>query len=268
MTDVLSSNKPGNKPLSGLQILVTRPEHQARSLIQLLGQQGADVFHQAAIRIEAEFNDSQKELLETLEQYDLLIFISKNAVHYGLSLFNTVDGLNKNRPLAAIGKATAQALTDHGFTNIICPDDGFDSEALLNTPAFLTPQINNKKILIIRGGAGREHLKETLEQRQATISYLDVYRRTPAKLELATETFKTLDIITVSSQQGLENLLSMLDNDTVNLLLEKKLITPGDRCSQKAKELGFKQIETAENATDNAMLNCIINTITGQPQQT
>lgn len=265
MTDAFSVSAPLDrmidKPLSGLSILVTRPVHQAASLIQLLQQQGAAVLHQPAIAIEATSNDTQSQIIGSLEQYNWIIFISKNSVEYGLKLISNSTHIAKSQAIAAIGKATRQALSLYGFTDITSPDSGYDSEALLESSAFSAPQIKARKVLIIRGGQGREYLKEGLESRGANVTYLDVYRRQPAKLILTPADFAKLDIITVSSQQGLEYLVSILDKQTLNHIHDKLLITPAERCSQKARELGFKQVEAAANATDNAMLKRIIDNV-------
>ena len=250
-----------NNTLHKLSILVTRPAQQAEPLIAKLEQQGALVFHQPTIDIEAHKVKTQQTIIENIQTYDWLIFISKNAVEYGLRLIEDTHKLKNTHNIAAIGKATFQALSDRGFTSITSPASGFDSEALLNLTAFAANNIENKKILIIRGGEGREHLKNELSIRNASVTYLDVYCRKPAKPILSKQVFNKIDVITISSQQGLENLYTMLNVITDKSFLDKILVVPSQRCYNKAVELGFKQIESAANATDDAMLNCIIDTI-------
>lgn len=261
MTDAPAKIETNHKPLTGLRVLVTRPLKQAESLIAKLQLQGALVSHQPAILIDAVLSADQTPIIDSINQYDRIIFISKNAVEYGLTLIAKTRMLSNSFPLAAIGKVTRDTLIDDGFTNVYCPDEGFDSEALLASSEFSAANIQNKKILIVRGGAGREHLKEHLQARQANVTYLDVYQRQPAELVLSAADFSTLDVITISSQQGLENLVAMLDAGTLALLQTKRLISPSQRCSDRASQLGFKQIETAANATDDAMLNCIVDII-------
>ncbi|MDH5425349.1 MAG: uroporphyrinogen-III synthase [Gammaproteobacteria bacterium] len=265
MTDAFTQSAPLKQPrsqaLSGLSVLVTRPKHQAGSLVQLLEQAGARVLQQPTIAIEAACHDSQKPVIDALAQYNWLIFISKNAVEYGLALIAKHTQISAAQSIAAIGKATHLSLNQHGVGNVCSPDQGFNSEALLDSKAFSAAQINQQKILILRGGKGREHLKEVLESRGATVTYLDVYQRQAAPLLLRPDEFATLDIITVSSQQGLENLNSLLDTQTLEQIHDKLLITPAERCSQRARELGFIHVEAAANATDNAMLKCIIDNV-------
>ena len=261
MTDAVSTNTMTDRPLNGLSVLVTRPLNQASSLISQLQLQGANVLHQPAIAIEAAFDSAQLPLLQSINNYDLLIFISQNAVEHGLSLVSNYQTIDKSLQIAAIGQSTQQTLLVNGFDNVISPQAGFDSETLLATAALSAEQIKDKKVLIIRGGEGRELLKDALESRSANVDYLDVYRRQRAALVIDPTDLSSLDIITVSSQQGLENLLSMFDAVPKKQILDKILITPSKRCSERARELGFNQIETAANATDNAMLSCIVDKI-------
>lgn len=242
-----------NPPLSGLTVLVTRPEHQANDLIEQLESAGATVLHQPAIEIRG---IPHPVIAQAPEHYDVIIFISQNAVKFGLNSL-PVDSTIPSA-IAAIGKATSRALKAHGFNNILQPDSGFTSEDLLALPPFDSDQIANRSILIIRGGAGRETLKQVLEQRGAKVDYLDVYERHPAKPVISAEQIKASDCITVSSQQGLENLLALYDLTTRQQLFDKLLIVPSQRCQQKALEIGFSRVEIAANATDSAMLNCII----------
>lgn len=265
MTEAFSLNQTTDKALAGLSVLVTRPVNQAESLIQRLEQRGAKALHQPSIRIEPVFSEQQNRLINSISDVDWIIFISKNAVEFGLTLINNAQQSIQSSSLAAIGKATAAALKQHGYTDVISPEQGFDSEALLSSQAFSAAQIKNKKLLIVRGGQGREHLKEVLESRLATVNYLDVYSRETADLIINTTDITSLDVVTVSSQQGLENLVQMFDTDTRHQLFNNALISPSKRCSQKARELGFNRVETAENATDDAMLNCIIDNFTNSP---
>jgi len=245
---------PDNAALDQVTVLVTRPAGQADTLIKRLQQMGASVLHQPAIAIAAVTPPKS----HISSDYDWILFISKNAVLYGLQY---LDIKPENTQLAAIGKATQQALSEKGFSKVFCPEQGFTSEDLLSSDTFATDNIKNQSILIVRGGAGREHLKQQLQQRQAKVGYLDVYQRQIPELIITNEQILTANVITISSQQGLENLVEMLDPLTVKSMFDKLLIVPGVRCQQKATELGFKQVETAANATDDAMLNCIIDKI-------
>lgn len=247
--------------LSGRHILVTRPQHQATPLIQRLQQQGATVYHQPAINIEAAANLSSSAILQALAQNDIAIFISKNAVDFTLKQIQA-GNWPASLQIACIGQATARACESAGLAVTLLPAQGFDSEALLAMEAFSPKQIKAKKVVIFRGGEGREHLKDVLQSRQANVTYIDVYQRSPANLILKPAEFAILDTVLVSSAQGLENLLAILDQTSAAQLINKQLIVPSQRCYEIAKALGFHLIITADNASDEAMLASLLQTVT------
>ena len=63
------------------------------------------------------------------------------------------------------------------------------------------------------------------------------------------------DIITVSSNEGLQNLFDLAANSSD--LVRQPLIVPGERALALAKTLGFSNIHVAENATDRAFLEAL-----------
>ena len=65
---------------------------------------------------------------------DWVIFISPNAVQYGLELVRPL--LARGARAAAIGPSTARALDASGVNQPLRPDDGFDSESLLRLSVF------------------------------------------------------------------------------------------------------------------------------------
>ena len=48
-----------------------------------------------------------------------------------------------------------------GFANVIAPQDGFDSEAVIALPEFAADAVRGRKVLIFRGDGGRELLADT-----------------------------------------------------------------------------------------------------------
>jgi uroporphyrinogen-III synthase len=62
-----------------------------------------------------------------------------------------------------------------GVQNIISPQAGFDSEALIGELTAMP--LGGSRVLIVRGQGGREFLGETLRAHGAAVSYLECYRR-------------------------------------------------------------------------------------------
>ena len=88
--------------LRGVGVLVTRPEHQATPLCRLLEAEGACTFRLPAIEVRgiAERRPSS-DRWGPLERFDLIVFVSANAVRFGASLLEQRCDLS----LAAIGPA-------------------------------------------------------------------------------------------------------------------------------------------------------------------
>lgn len=201
------------------------------------------------------------------EQYQSIIFISSNAVENGLKYIKNAANFEKTL-ISAIGRRTAERLREAGINNIIQPDSGYNSESLLALNSFSENSIRNTHILIIRGEGGREFLADSLKARGAHVDYLQVYRRViPVAADpdpLITDwSAGKINIVTVTSNESLKNLYHMLEGKGLPLLLNTPLITPGERCSQLARQLGFtNDILQAASATDDDMIIQLKNWLT------
>ena len=162
--------------LAGKTVVVTRPLIQAQNILESLEVREAKIVHFPVISISVADNiGTAKQCFSNLSHYQIIIFISVNAVHYAMSIAQELDINFNHSTIAAVGPATKVALENYGCSVDIVPTTGFTSEALLNDPALQS--VVEKNILIVRGYGGREHLRETLESRNAHINYAEVYQR-------------------------------------------------------------------------------------------
>ena len=75
------------QPLRGRAVLVTRPIHQTDKLVGLINAAGGEAILFPALAIESPENPAPvRQLLAELARFDLAIFVSSNAVEYGLAL--------------------------------------------------------------------------------------------------------------------------------------------------------------------------------------
>ena len=239
--------------LKGAGILVTRPAHQAADLCELIESHGGRPLAFPALEICAP--SGPEAAAKVLAQpADLYIFISPNAVNFALHL------LDRNRlpvaaKLAAVGKATAQALLEAGFIVDLLPEERFDSEGLLALPEM--SQVAGRRIVIIRGEGGRPLLGDTLEARGAELVYAEVYRRCcpmSDPLPLLQRWKQDVDLVTATSSEILTNLVVMLGQVGWPLLSQAPLLVISERMREQAKRLGFKTILQAENAGNQAVV--------------
>jgi len=198
-------------------IVITRPKHQAEALRLKLEAEGANIILFPLLEIKLPDNITlAKQQLAQIEDYDLAIFTSANAVDYSLRLLdkaklqNKLQSTLKTLKVAAIGKKTAKLLEEKYAIKVdYFPSRGFNSEALLMMPEIKAYR-EDKNILILRGQDGREFLKEGLEAQGADVKYIDVYKRffPQENLNVLKQQFNKnqLDIILITSGTSLMNL--------------------------------------------------------------
>jgi uroporphyrinogen-III synthase len=248
-------------PLHGVGVLVTRPQQQAMPLCRLLETRGASTFRLAAIEIKplAE-RRALAARLGALEEFDLIIFSSSNAVRFGAMLLEQ----KRDLVLAAIGPATARALNQAGYRVAVQPNEGFDSEALLRHPKL--EHLAGNRILLIKGMNGRELLQQELTRRGAQVTVADVYRReraNPGSAELAALEAQfaagAIHVITATSVEIADHLLELATPTLRGDFERVHWVVPGVRVAQSLRERGLSgTLLQAASAEDQDLVAAII----------
>ena len=214
-----------------------------------------------------ELSDELVSLLTRINHYDMLIFISANAVNYCVALLKTlkIEPQDIKSKIAVIGKATNAAATAAGFHVAIQPASGFNSDALLKRAELQAKQIESKDILIVRGCGGLEQLPKELTQRGAEVAIAEVYKRriplhdiqiTRQQLSQSWAELAISDI-TVTSNESLQNLYDMLETPGRDEMLKTHLIVPSQRCARLAEQLGFQSFSIAQSAGNQHMMEAL-----------
>jgi len=239
--------RPGAAPLAGRGILVTRPAHQAQELSRQIGDAGGRAILFPVIEI-VDVDDLQPLLavIQRLEQFDLAIFISPNAVDKAMNLIASRGALPPGLKIAAVGQGSARELKRFGVGGVIAPQGRFDSEALLALPEL--SDVAGRRVVIFRGEGGRELLGDTLRARGAELTYAECYRRgrpsADAAALLRAWARGEVDAVTVTSGEGLHNLFDMLGKLGQQWLRKTPLFAPHARVAQAARELGIATVVT------------------------
>lgn len=248
-------------------MLVTRPAHQARRLCDLIQTSGGVAVPFPAVAIQPSQDPVAAEaVVARLDEFDIAIFVSANAVHRGVELIHRHrDELPPSLCLAAVGSGTARAL-EEAFNREpdIRPEGRFDSEGLLATAAL--QEVHGRAVVIFRGEGGRELLAETLRRRGARVEYAEVYRRVRPASDLgALQSGAKVDIITVTSAEGLENLFAMATNeDQRDWLRRRPLVMMSGRAVERAAELGVREVVIAAENSDQGLVAAIAAWAAGQ----
>ena len=233
--------------LAGRCIVITRPAHQAGSLAAKVREAGGEVILFPVIEIaDAENLQPFYALVDRLDEFDIAVFISPNAVSRAMRVIAERRALPAKLAVAAIGEATVRTLRTHGIATAIAPPKGFDSEALLALPALR--DVAGKRILIFRGQGGREVLGDTLRARGAHVEYAECYRRRIPNLDpaplLEAWAQERVHAIVVTSSEGLDNLFEMVGEAGEKRLLATPLFVPHPRIAEHARRCRVAQVVT------------------------
>lgn len=231
--------------LAGLRIAITRPAGQGETLADLIRAEGGSpvVFPVIEIRDVADVKPLAA-LIDRLDDFDMAVFISANAVNKALNLVQSRREWPAGLRVATIGKGSEQALERFGFVDIVAPTGRFDSEALLELAPLV--DVADRRVVIFRGEGGRELLGETLSARGAIVEYAECYRRVRPDADVA-PLLKLwargeLDGITVTSSEGLHNLYDMVGNLGQQWLRRTPMFAPHARIAASARALGMERV--------------------------
>ena len=245
--------------LSGLRILVTRPQDQAEPLCRLIEAAGGKAARFPLLEIQLSARAAEgAALLKRVSEWDWWIFVSANAVNQARAL-GALPPRGDTPRIAAIGRATADALAEAGVTVDLIPEPQSNSEGLLAMPAL--QDIAGRRILIVRGEGGRELLREQLGERGARVQCAELYRRAPvsADAETLVAGFRTgaFDILTATSGEAIAHLYSLVPPAERPRLTETPLVVISERLKKQAGSLGFRHVSMADTTSDPAVLQAL-----------
>lgn len=233
------------------RILVIRPSRQADQFIALLEQAGAQVCHTPVMSIEPIVDgQSIKNLILEVDNFDKAICVSGNAAELA------IEWLDRYWPMQpvgieffAVGQQTAQIL---GAADIaaLSPRGRQNSEALLALPEL--QDLSGQRVIVFRGRGGREILRDTLIERGARVDYCELYERVinPEQVLLAREQLQQTDCLVAHSGE----LLTALGEQSGEPGADTVVVVPSERVAEIARELGYRNIVSAENALPESML--------------
>lgn len=234
-----------DSPLKGMGVVVTRPAHQAQHLAHLIERAGGEAILFPVLEI-LDPDDLRpiSALIKRLDEFDVAIFISPNAVNKALNLIRAQRQLPPQLMIAAIGKGSKKALEHCGIRQVIAPEKQFDSEGLLALPRF--QDMRGKRVVIFRGEGGREMLGDTLTARGANLEYAECYRRSKPSIDTTPLLNRwargDVHAVTVTSGESLDNLFDLLGTLGQQWLKKTPLFVPHERIAQVAREMGLTRI--------------------------
>lgn len=249
--------------LGGVTVLVTRPERQAAVLAAMVVEHGGRALRLPLVDIEAAPVDAELAArLARAGRYDILIFVSVNAVEFGLDAVAQAGGsIAADVPAAAVGEATAEALKRRGVTRVTLPQGRSRSEELLECE--LLQEVAGRRILIFRGQDGRELLAGTLRRRGALVDYAPVYRRLVSKRDdsasvLAEWLRADRPVLVLTSEASARAFLEQLPGDLRGPALAAPVAVISDRVGRFCRDAGWRgPVCASATASDEALVRAL-----------
>lgn len=244
--------------LAGQTVLVTRPEHQAQQLCQLIEQAGGKAVLFPTLKIQWLSNDAALSCaVQQLSTADFAIFLSANAVIASACLIRQRwPVLPPQLRVIAIGKGTRSALIEHGLPVSVMPDDA-SSEGVLALPEL--QQLSRRAIIIFKGEGGRGVLTESFIARGAQVCEATCYRRVRPQTNISVllPEWKKMpvNIIIITSCESLENLFSLIPDH--KWLCSLRFIFMSVRVAARARQLGINNYTVAATASDAGILDAL-----------
>jgi uroporphyrinogen III methyltransferase/synthase len=248
------------RPLAGKRIVVTRARAQASALSARLRELGADVIEMPAIRIEPLDLAPLHRALETLHSYDWLVFTSQNAVEIFWSAMRNhrLDARSLGHArVAAIGRATADALLAHGVAADLVPPQ-FVAESLLEVMAARS-DVAGKRVLLPRAAAARDLLPRGLRAIGARVEEISIYRSVmdgDGAAQVATRLRKgEVDLTTLTSSSTAQFFVDAVGAEAARAA---PVASIGPIASEAARTLGLRVGVEAEEATIGGLVEAVV----------
>ncbi|MFG0265917.1 MAG: uroporphyrinogen-III C-methyltransferase [Rhodopirellula sp. JB055] len=247
------------RPLSGKNVLVTRPKDQAGQLARPLEELGANVIVQPAIEISPPDDWAEVDAaIERIDSFDSLVFTSRNGVKFFLERL-----LDQGRDLrclgglkiAVVGEATAEVLSAYHLRADWIPET-FDADALLEMLRQAEPPLQST--LIVRTQRGREVIADGLRASGATVREVVAYQnRDVPEMDAITRTKLNelpLDWITLTSPATARNVHRWL-GDSIG---DAKVAVISPLTAETVRELGWRVDAVAASATMQSLTQAIL----------
>ncbi|MGK9174458.1 uroporphyrinogen-III synthase [Yokenella regensburgei] len=245
-----------------MSILVTRPSPAGEILVSRLRALGLVAWSFPLI----EFSPG-RELhslagrLNALTANDMVFILSQHAVTFAQAHLKQAHTTWPADPdYFAIGRTSALALHKVSGIDVRYPLDREISEVLLQLPELQS--IEGKRALILRGNGGRELLGQTLQERGAIVEFCECYQRSMKYYDGAEEAMRWhtrgVTTLVVTSGEMLQQLFSLTPPwYRENWLLGCRLLVVSERLANLARELGWQDIQVADNAENDALIRAL-----------
>ena len=259
-----------SKPLFGRRVLVTRPRHQAESMVRKLESLGAvaSVMPAMEIREPTDFAPMDEALGGLRDrEWDWIAFSSANGVD---AFFNRLFSHDRDVrdlggvKIAAVGEKTAEALGKYHLQPDVIPSGSFSSESLAEQ---LEPFVAGKRVLLIGANVGKKTLGERLS-RMAIVRSVVAYEQVEI-VDKSHEAFAALrrgeiHFVTLMSANAAKAIVGAFDEvirGRVNRG-EIQIVVISDDTADAVRHANLDVAAIAERATEEGMISALVEWVT------
>ena len=234
-------------------VVLTRPQPDSERLSEALQNEGFQTRVMPIITIEA-IPTAEQAPAPSLSDDALCIFISANAVRFGLPQLGSALARDSDLTVIAVGNKTRDTLAAEGIQAQV--PVRADSEGLLAMPALSAP--DSRDVVIVKGEGGRELLASELTGRGARVTEWACYRRCWPEVDMSGLLEISAGLIfQASSGEMVSRLSELLAGGGQADLFQSSIIVPSDRVARLATEIGWGQVIRAEDASDDAFIRAL-----------
>ena len=215
------SDEPGQRPLAGKTVMLTRPPAQSVEMAARLEGLGATVIHCPTIQIvEPTSWEALDEAISRLESYDWLIFTSANGVEFFFRRLGErrSDGLSAVSGLqtCAVGPATARAIiTAAGRVDLTARESTAEGvlAAIIETVGG-EEKLAGQRFLLPRARIARDILPAELARCGAQVDAVEAYQTIRPEIDRAGLvrwiTEHRVDAVTFTSPSTVTNFAALI----------------------------------------------------------
>jgi uroporphyrinogen-III synthase len=258
------------RPAAVAAVVITRPRAQAEALAPRIAALGLRPVVFPLLDIQPlDDTSALQAALRNLPSYAMVMFVSPNAID---AAFRYIDHWPAAVAIGIVGAGSRAALARHGVdpsnTRIFAPPspEKTDSEGLF--AALDKSALQGRRVLIVRGPAGRDFFSEALQQIGVQVDHVSAYRREAPVCDSAAiaqlrELLDGNNVWIITSSEALRNLMQMLaqaDAQTnitpigaVAKMQQKQIIVPHPRIAATARLAGFSRV-TLTGSGDERLL--------------
>lgn len=264
------------RPLFGRRIVVTRSREQARELVELLENLGAEAIEAPTFRLAPpEDPEAVERAAASVDDYQWVVFETANAVSRFLQALTL--GPRDLRALGgvfvcALGASTADRLIASGIKpDIALPE--FRAETVGDALAAKAP-LSDHRVLLVRPDHLRDVLAADLAGRGASVTDLVAYRAVAESADspAVQEVYRLLleggiDAVTFTSPSAVQQFVSLMGEEQAADLLNTTVVAAiGPVTAAAATELGIKSTVVSDVYTVEGLVGAICRHFASQPK--